>query len=111
MSLWQWVLIGLSAAGVLLVLIALIPVAVAALRLRKRVKTLRNSSLFLSMIGFRIQANHLAHTAQHAGSIAERANAAVASMRESAEEAGIPQARLALEEAGAGITALAEDLR
>jgi hypothetical protein len=110
-SLWAWVLIGLSAAGVLLALVSVVPVIIAALRLRKRMTTLRSNSVFLSTLGLQIQMNHLTHAVQGARPISERARVALASIRRSANEAGVPQARAAMQQTGANITALIDDLR
>jgi hypothetical protein len=111
MSVWTWVLIGLGAAGALLGFASLVPVLLEALRLRKHVAGLSNSRLFLAAQSMQIQTARLSHLSGQAQALAGRAENAVASIRTGAGEAAMPQARIALQDTGAEIAALLEDLR
>jgi|GEM_PF-4678642 len=111
MSVGLWVLVGLSAAGMLLALVAVIAVVVQALRLRKHVRELKDSPLTVTLLGLRIQANHLSHALQRARPLTQRAGAAVGVIQNAAQEAGLPQARAAMQQTGAELSTLADDLR
>jgi hypothetical protein len=111
MSVWTWVLIGLGVAGALLGTFSLAAVIREALRLRARVKALRNSRLFLAAQSMQIQTARLSHISAQAQPLVQRAQAAAAVIRASSEEARMPQAKAALRESGAEISALLEDLR
>jgi hypothetical protein len=111
MSVWTWVLLGLCVAGVLLALIALVVVAVQALKLRDRVRELQNSRLFMSMESLQLQSARLSRLSTQVEPLTQRARAAVATIQASVPESGMPQARAALQETGAQISALIDDLR
>lgn len=111
MSLWTWVLVWLSVAGFVLAAGSLVPVVTLALRLRKRIKELQNSPVFVSLESLEMQANRLSNTATKIEALAERANAALALIRASREASGVDEARKSLEAAGAGIHQLLEELR
>lgn len=111
MSGWTWVLIGLGVAGVLLGAGSLVPVALEALKLRAHVRALSDSRLFMALQSMQIQMGRLSRLSAEAGPLVVRAQTAIASIRESAGEAAMPQVQSALNESGAEIAALAEDLR
>ncbi len=111
MSLWTWVLVGLCVAGFVLALASLVPVVTLALRLRKRIKELQSSPVFASLESLQMQANRLSNTATKIQRLAERANAAVASLQTSREASGVDEARKSLEAAGADIHELLQELR
>jgi hypothetical protein len=111
MSAWTWVLAGLCALSVLLVLASIIPVVRLALRLRSRVNTLKNARLFASAESLQLQTKRLQHVAREAAPLLQRAQAAVAQIRASAADSGYPVMRDALQSTGAEIDALLQALR
>lgn len=111
MNVWTWVLVGLCVAGVLLAVIALVVVAVQALKLRARVRELQNSRLFVSMESLQLQSARLSRLSTQVEPLAQRARAAIATIQACGAESGMPQARAALQETGAQISALIDDLR
>lgn len=111
MNLWVWVLIGLCAAGVIVALIPVFPVFSALKRLRHRVQEMRVSPIFVSLQSLQLKANRLSQVSQRAIPLVDRSNAAVASMKSSIETIGDEDARAAIEETGANLSALIDDLR
>ena len=111
MSFWTWVLVGLCAAGVALTLISVIMVIRPALRLRAHLEQLKNSPLFILTESLQLQTNRLSHVAQKVTALTNRAQAAVSSMQESIKTSGTDEARDAMQESGAAVTALLDDLR
>jgi len=111
MTVWTWVLIGLCAVSVLLVLASVVTVLRLALRLRSRINDLQNARLFTSLEALELQRKHLEHVAEEAAPLAQRAQAAVEQLRASVKDSGYPEMRDALQSAGAEITALAQALR
>jgi hypothetical protein len=111
MSAWTWVLTGLCVAGVLLALGSIVPVAIGALRVKKKIDAIKQRPLFLSIDSMRVQSSHLSHSAAEMRPLAQRAQTAIASIRESARESGIAESRTALEHTGAELHELYEDLR
>jgi hypothetical protein len=111
MSAWTWVLVALCILGAALALGSFIPVVLAALRVRTKMKDLKRSPLFLSLESLRIQQNRLSRIAAETAPLQKRAQAAIASMDESTRTSGLPESRAALEEAGANLHALYEELR
>jgi len=111
MSFWTWVLIGLCAAGVALALMSLILVIRPALRLRAHLGELKNSPLFILTQSLQLQTNRLSHVAQKGTPLTNRAQAAVSSIQESIRTSGTDEARDAMEQSGAAVTALLDDLR
>jgi hypothetical protein len=111
MSAWTWVLIGLSAAGVLLALAPVIPLLRLALRLRSRMNHLQNARLFTSLESFDVQRKHFEHVAQEADSLAQRAQRAMEQLRASANESGYAQMQDALRSAGEELSQLLVALR
>jgi hypothetical protein len=88
-----------------------IPVILAALKLRAKLKTVQNQPLFNAPQSLAIQQAHLAKAAADAGPLAKRAKAALQSIRQSAQQSRLPEARRALEDAGADLRDLYSDLR
>lgn len=111
MSAWTWVLIGLSAAGVLLALVPLFTVLKLARRLRSRVNDLQQARLFTSLESLNLQRAHLESIAADAAPLVARARMAVETIRESAQASGYSDMRDAMQSAGTEISALVEDLR
>lgn len=111
MSVWTWVLVGLCVVGALLAVTSLAIVAVQALKLRARVRELQNSRLFMSLESLQLQSARLSRLSTQMDPLTQRARAAVAQMQASVAESGMPQARAALQETGAQISALLDDLR
>jgi hypothetical protein len=111
MSVWTWVLIGLCAAGVLLALGSIVPVIFAALRLRAKLKSIQDRPVFTAAQLLPVQGAHLAKAAADARPLVERAQAAVESIRYSAEHSGYAESRRALEETGSELNDLFSDLR
>lgn len=111
MSLWTWLLIGLCAAGILLAIGSTIPVILAALGLRAKLKSVQNQPLFNAAQSLSIEEAHLAKVAADARPLAQRAQAAVQSIRQSRADSRLPEARRALEDAGADLRDLYSDLR
>jgi hypothetical protein len=110
MDLGTGVLIGLSAAGVVLALASIVPVIVGALRLRTHMQAMKKSNVFLSFLALQIQMNRLGHIAQRASALSQRANALNASLQDSLKNSGAQQAQASMQQAGASISALLEDL-
>lgn len=111
MSVWAWVLVGLCVVGALLAVTSLVIVAAQALKLRARVRELQNSRLFMSLESLQLQSARLSRLSTQVQPLTRRAQAAVAEMQACVEESGMPQARAALQETGAQISALMDDLR
>lgn len=111
MNAWTWVLIGLSAAGVVLALVPLVTVVRLALRVRSRVNALQQARLFTSLESLQLQRAHLESTAAKAAPLGRRAKAAIETLRSTGESSGYPQAREALSNAGAEISELLTELR
>lgn len=111
MSVWAWVLVGLCVVGALLAVTSLVIVAVQALKLRARVRELQNSRLFMSLESLQLQSARLSRLSTQVQPLTQRAQAAVTQMQACVEESGVPQARAALQETGAQISALMDDLR
>ena len=110
MSAWLWVLVGLSAAGVLLALASLVPVVTAALHLRNKLRDLQRRPLFLSMQSMQLQSNRLTHTAAQAQPLVARGQAAIASIRKSAGDLALPDAQRELHAVGAELHELSDEL-
>lgn len=111
MSAWTWVLVGLSAAGVLLAAGSVIAVVLQALRLRSKVAAVRTRPLFHSLESLQLQGSRLSRLAATVQPLAKRAQAAVSSIQESARILSLPQARVSLERTGEDVRELIEDLR
>jgi hypothetical protein len=111
MSAWTWVLIALCILGAVLALGSIIPVALAALQVRAKLTELKRRPIFLSLESLRIQQVRLSRLAQEMRPVQKRAEAAFASMKESARNSGLAESSAALEEAGANLRALYDDLR
>jgi biopolymer transport protein ExbB/TolQ len=111
MSVWTWVLIGLCALSVLLVLASIVPVVRLALRLRARVNNLKNARVLASAESLQLQAKRLQRIAGEAAPLADRARDALTRIRATADEADYPVMRDALESTGAEIDALIQTLR
>jgi hypothetical protein len=105
------VLVALCAAGVVLALAPIVPVIRGITRLRARLQELRVSPFFVTLQSMQLQANRLSHIAERAKPLAERGNASVNSIQSSLKASGIEEARESLEESGASISALIDDLR
>lgn len=110
MSAWTWVLVALCILGVALALGSFVPVVLAALRLRTKMKDLKQRPLFLSLESLRIQQNRLSRIAADAAPLQKRAQTAIASIKDSSRTSGLPESRSALEDAGANLHALLQDL-
>ena len=111
MSAWAWVLIGLSAAGVLLAIAPVIPLLRLTLRVRSRMNELQRARLFTSLESLDVQRKHLEHVAQQADALAKRAQHAVEQLRASANASDYTQMQDALQSAGAEISQLFVALR
>lgn len=110
MSLWTWVLTALCVAGVVLALAGAIPVLRLVFRLRSRVDELQRARLFTSLESLQLQTSRLQHLAGEAQPLLQRAQAAVAQIRNAPGDSGYPSMRDALGSAGAQIEALREAL-
>lgn len=110
MSVWTWVLIGLSVGGALLAVFSVAAVAAEAFRVHARVRELSNSRLFMSLESMQIQSGRLSRLAAQVQPLATRARAAVAQIRGAGGQAEMPQMRAALEQSGAELSALLEAL-
>lgn len=111
MSAWTWVLVALCILGAALALGSFVPVILAGLRIRAKLEELQRSPLFLSLESLRIQQVRLAQIGADLRPIRRRAGAAVALMRESARNSGLTESRAALEDAGANLSTIYDDLR
>ena len=111
MSAWTWLLIALSAAGVLLAVSSLAIVAVGALALRAKMQAMARRPLFLSLEGLQLQALRLAQLPDRTQPLTARAQTALVSIRESLEAFSMPRARRSLEPAVRDVKALSQDLR
>jgi hypothetical protein len=111
MSVWTWVAVALCVLGALLAIASVVPPLLAFLRVRAKMADLKRRPLFLLLESLRIQQARLTKIAQDAAPIVHRGQAAVASMKESAQQSGLHESRDALEAAGADLQALYEDLR
>ena len=111
MSAWTWVLIGLCAVGVLLALGSIVPVVIAALQVRAKLKSIQERPLFSAAQSLPLQGAHLGKAAADAQPLVQRAQAAVESIRYSAAHSGLPESRRAMEAAGSELNDLYNDLR
>lgn len=111
MSPWTWLLVALCILGAALALASLVRVALVALRVRAKLTDLKRRPLFLSLESLRIQQARLSKIAADAAPIQQRALSAIASMKDSAGNSGLAESRAALEETGAQLRALYDDLR
>ena len=111
MNLWTWVLIGLCAAGVLLVLASAIAVLRIALRLRNRLNDLQNARLFTALESLELQNARLQHLSAQAAPLAQRAQTAVQRIRVSFSGQSYAQIRESLQSTGAAVRDLFADLR
>lgn len=111
MFVWTWVLLVLCLAGVLLALVSIIRIVPLALRLKRRADALSESRLATSMAGLEIQGRRLSALQGEIEPLAVRANAAVAVAKTAVEDLKMPKAAAAMQDAGAEISGLFEDLR
>lgn len=111
MSFWTWVLVGLCCAGVLLVLVSLVLLALAALAVVHRLMALARNPLLDDLESLEMQTRRLQAAGERTAPLMQRATAAVESLRESARALGLPYARLALRVATTGVAALLAELR
>jgi hypothetical protein len=111
MSAWTWVLAALCVIGAALAVASLVYVLLAALRVRAKIAGLKRRPLFLSLESLRIQQSRLTKIGGDLVPVMKRAQAAVASVKESVRDSGLIESRSALEESGAELHALYEDLR
>lgn len=111
MSAWTWVLVGLSAAGVVLAVSSVIAVVLQALRLRSKVAAVRTRPVFHSLESLQLQGSRLSRLAPTVQPLAQRAQVAISSIQESAQILSLPQARVSLERTGDDVRALIADLR
>jgi hypothetical protein len=111
MSAWTWVLAALCIVGALAALASLVPVVLTALRLRAKATDIKRRPLFLSLELLGIQQARLTKIARDARPVVQRAQSAVASIKESTRNSGLAESRDALERAGADLQALYDDLR
>ena len=111
MSPWTWLLIGLSAAGLLLVLISIVLVVAQVFALRKKMNALSRRPVLLSLQSLKIQASRFGPMASDAKGLTTRATAAVGSIQADSQTLSMPAAREALDETGAELAQLRDDLR
>jgi len=111
MSPWTWVLIALSAAGVVLAFVSVALVALAFVRLKKRIDAIRRSQLFLSVKSLQIQGERLRRTAERGRAVTNRSALAAQTMRDSVEHSGVTQTKTALADAGSDMQRLFVALR
>jgi hypothetical protein len=111
MSAWTWVLAALCITGAALALASIVSVLIAALRLRAKIADVKRRPLFLSLESLRIQQSRLTKMGSDVAPVIKRAQAAVTSLRDSMRHTGLTESRGALEESGAELRALYDDLR
>lgn len=111
MSAWTWVLVGLCALGIVLAVAPLFSVLRLALRLRSRLNDLQQARLFTSLESLNLQRAHLESVAAGAAPLAARAQAAIETIKSSAQTSGYLEMRDAMRTAGAEISSLLEELR
>lgn len=110
MTAWLWVLVALCAAGILLAVASLVPVIMAALRLRAKLRDLQRRPLFLSLQSMQLQASRLSHTAAQAQPLIRRGQVAIAAIRGSAGELQLPDAQRELRAVGSELQTLQDEL-
>ncbi|HET7815225.1 MAG TPA: hypothetical protein VFL13_12745 [Candidatus Baltobacteraceae bacterium] len=111
MFVWTWVLLVLCVAGVVLALFSIVRLVPLALRLKRRVDALSESPLAASLTGLEMQSRRLTALQGEIAPLGARANAAVTTAKSAVEDLKIPRATAALQDAGAQISGLFEDLR
>jgi hypothetical protein len=110
MSPWQWVLIALSAAGVVLAIVSIGIAGVAALRVSSRLEKLRESSFVTKLESLQIQVDRLTRISNDVEQLQTRAEAAVASLRATPNAAGIPELTAAWRNCALQLKAIAAEL-
>jgi len=110
MSVWDWALIALCAAGALLAFVGLLQALIGGVRLNKRLSALRESPFVTKLESLQIQFDRLARTGADARELERRTKAALDSMRASMEESGLYPIRDSLRGCAAELRALAEEL-
>lgn len=85
MSVAQWVLVALCAAGLLLAVVSSVRVLIAAIRLNRRLAALDESPFVTKLESLQIQGARLGRTADDVGGLERRAKAAFESLRQTAE--------------------------
>jgi biopolymer transport protein ExbB/TolQ len=111
MNLWTWVLIGLCAAALILMIVSIVPVITRALRLRSRLKDLKNSRLFVSLQSLQLQANRFSNSGKKLQNLSTRTARAADCVRTAATLSGIEEVRASLHRSGSEVQTLLEDLR
>ena len=110
MTLWTWVLIGLCAAALILVIVSIVPVIARVVRLRSRLKDLKNSRLFVSLESLQLQANRFSSSGKKLQNLSTRTARAADIVRNAAQLSGVEEARASLDRSGSEVHALLEDL-
>lgn len=110
MTLWQWVLIGLSAAGAFLAIVSVCMALFAALRVMTRLARLRESSFVTKMESLQIQVDRLSRVSGDFQQLQARAETAVATLRETPGAAGVPELTAAWSNCVAQLKSIAAEL-
>jgi hypothetical protein len=111
MSVWTWVLIGFCVCGVLLALGSLVPVALAALKLRAKIQELKSRPLVLMLPALQMQSRRFTRIGPQALPLLERAQIALASIPRNVQDERLHEAEDAVEETRRELIELVETLR
>jgi hypothetical protein len=110
MYVWMWALTGLCAAGALLALTSVLLLVRPALRIQGRLRNLRHARLFTSLESLEIQSARLEKLSREAAVLAERGQAAVTSIAQSANAPFHGEIAGSLRSSGEEISALLHEL-
>ena len=111
MNLYLWILVGLAAAGLILVLIPLPGLIGALLKVKRHAESLRQSQLFLSAQSLAIQGQRFSKYPAEAQPLMKRATGALDVAKISIDELRLERARQSLAQTGDDLRALGRDLR
>ena len=111
MTIGLWVLVILAAASLLLIVAGIIPALMAMRRVRAHVDALQQSRLMTSLDGLQRESARLTAVEKRVQPLRKRATAAIDQIRSDAAQLSDVPGGDALAQAGAEISALAEDLR
>lgn len=109
--LWLWVCVALCAVGAILAGIGIVIAFVQGLRVARRAFALSRSPFITRLESFQLQAQRFNTISTETESLLGRANAAIASIRESAKDFALTEARAAIAAASRETRLLVEELR
>ena len=110
MSLWLWVLVVFSAAGLFAGIAGAVMALTGMMRLQRRLAALRESAFVTKLESLQIQVTRLSRIARDSEDIRRRADAAIESLRKTPELAGVPEIRNSWLQSAAQVRAIVADL-